>query len=100
MVHHWWEFTAGQQHVRNEEGSGRPSIIIDDIVELVQEHIVKNIRFTITELNSHFLLLIAQNCHGALVVQEIAHQVDAKATDTRTQNQLHGVIIDMSAVVP
>ena len=47
-----------------------------------------------------FPLLIAQNFHIASVVQKTVQQVDAKATDTRTQSKVHGVSIDISAVVP
>ena len=49
--------------MHDEERSGRPSIITDDLVEFVQECIMENHRFTITELSSHFLLLVAQNYH-------------------------------------
>ena len=41
-----------------------------------------------------FLLLVAQNRHGAPVVQKIVHQVGAKAADTRTQSKAHEVSID------
>ena len=58
--------------------SGRPSIITDDLVELVREHFMENRRFTITELSSHlpleFLLLVAQHCHGEPVVLKIVRQ--------------------------
>ena len=64
------QFTAGQQHV-HDESSGRPSIITDDLLELVQEHIMEDRHFTIMELGSHFLLPVAQNYHGALVPQKI-----------------------------
>ena len=47
-----------------DESSGRPSIIKDDLVELVRELIMENCSFAITELSSHFTLLVAENCHG------------------------------------
>ena len=68
----------------------------DDLVELMWEHIMENRRFTITELRSHFPPFVAENCHGAPVVQKIVHQTGAKATDTRTQTKAHGVSIDIS----
>ena len=43
-----------------------------------------------------FLLLVAQNCHGAPVVQKIVLEVGAKATDTRTQCNPHVVSTDNS----
>ena len=43
MVRRWCrQFTAGRQHVHDEERSGRPSIITDDLVELVRESIMEN----------------------------------------------------------
>ena len=47
-----------------------------------------------------FPLLVAQNCHGAPVIQKIVRQVGAKATDTRTQSKAHEVNIDIFAAVP
>ena len=85
--------------MHDEEHSGRPSIITDILLELVQECNIENRRFTIVELSSHFPPLVAQNCHGAPVVQKIVHQMGAKATDTRTQSKAHGVSIDTSAAV-
>ena len=42
-----------------------------------------------------FPLLVAQNCHGAPVVQKFVRQVGAKATDTRIQSNANGVSIDI-----
>lgn len=54
MVRRWCrQFSAGRQSVHDEKRSGRPSIITDDLVELVWEHIMENRRVTITELSSH-----------------------------------------------
>ncbi|GFY03456.1 HTH_48 domain-containing protein, partial [Trichonephila clavipes] len=38
----------------DEERSGRPSVINDDLVELVWQRVMENRRFTITGLSSHF----------------------------------------------
>ena len=55
MVPRWCRvFSEGRQSVHDEERSGRPSLINDDLVELVRQRIMKNRRFTITELSSHF----------------------------------------------
>ncbi|KAJ4429664.1 hypothetical protein ANN_21865 [Periplaneta americana] len=45
---------TGRQNVHDEERSGRPTIITDDLVELVRERIMENHCFTITELSSQF----------------------------------------------
>ena len=39
----------------DDECSGRPSIIMDDLMKLVREHIMENCCITVTELRSHFL---------------------------------------------
>ena len=54
-VHRWCrQFRVGRRQVHDEKRSGRPSIITNDLVELVREWIMENCRLTITELSSHF----------------------------------------------
>ncbi|XP_023720754.1 uncharacterized protein LOC111871710 [Cryptotermes secundus] len=54
MVHRWCrQFSAGRQIVHDEKCSGWPSIITDNLVELVWERIMENRRVTIAELSSH-----------------------------------------------
>ena len=90
MVSRWWrQFTAGRQYV-HEECGGRPSIIMDNLVELVWECIMENHRFAIMELSSHFPLLVSQKCHGAPVVQKIVCHVGTTASDIRTQSKDNG----------
>ena len=60
--------------MHDEERSERPSIIMQDLVELVQERIMENLCFTITELSSHFPQI--------------------------SQSKANGVSIDISAAVP
>ena len=93
------KFTADWLIVHDEERSVRLSIITEDLVELVREWFMENRRFTITELTSHFPMLV-QNCIGAPVVRKIVSQVGAKATDIRTQSKVHGISIYISAAVP
>ena len=84
MVRRWCrQFTAGRQHVHDEERSGRSSINTDDLVELVRERFMENRRFTGTQqlFPADFLLLVAQNCYGVPVVQKILRKVGAKAID-------------------
>lgn len=55
MVRRWCrQFSEGRQSVHDEQRSGRPSLINDDLVELVRQRILENRRFTITELSNHF----------------------------------------------
>ena len=49
------KFKAGRRLVHEEESSRSPSIIMDNLMELVWERIMENHCFTIMELSSHFL---------------------------------------------
>ena len=51
--------------MHDAEGSGRPSVIADELVELVRESIMEDRRFTIAEFSSHFPLLVTLNYHAA-----------------------------------
>ncbi|KAL4126648.1 hypothetical protein QTP88_010857 [Uroleucon formosanum] len=48
------QFKNGRTNVHDEEKSGRPSIVTDDLVAKVNEKIRENRRFTITELSLCF----------------------------------------------
>jgi len=48
------QFKNGRTNVHDEEKSGRPSIVTDDLVAKVDEKIRENRRFTITELSLCF----------------------------------------------
>lgn len=55
MVRRWYrQFSEGRQNVHDVERSGQPSLVTDNLVEQVRQHIVENRRFMITELSSHF----------------------------------------------
>ncbi|GFT40277.1 uncharacterized protein TNCV_627701 [Trichonephila clavipes] len=55
MTYLWCrQFSEGRQSVYDKQCSGRPSLISDDLVELVRQRLIKNHRFTITELSSQF----------------------------------------------
>ncbi|GFS65268.1 HTH_48 domain-containing protein [Trichonephila clavipes] len=55
MVRRWCgQSSVGRQSVHDEERSWRPSLINNDLVELVRQHMMENHRFTSTELSSHF----------------------------------------------
>ncbi|PNF33163.1 hypothetical protein B7P43_G13585 [Cryptotermes secundus] len=64
MVRHWCrQFSAGRQSVHDEKHSGQPSIITDDLVELVRECIMENHRVTTAELSSHVLQISRSLLH-------------------------------------
>ena len=55
MVRKWVRmFNEGQENVHDEAQSGRPSLVIDDLVRKVNERVCDNTRFTISDLSLHF----------------------------------------------
>jgi len=50
-------FKNGRTNVHNEERSGRPTILTDDLVVKINEKIRENRRFTITEFSLEFPLI-------------------------------------------
>jgi len=47
-------FNEGRQNVHDEERSGRPSLVNDDLVGEVNERVRDDRRFTISDLSLHF----------------------------------------------
>ena len=73
MVRRWCrQFSEGRQSAHDEERSGRPSLINDDLVELVRQGVMENRRFTITDLSSHFPQISRSFLH------EIVPKLDTK----------------------
>jgi len=55
MVRKWVRmFNEGRDNVHDEVRSGRPSLVNDDLVRMVNERVRDNSRFTISELSLHF----------------------------------------------
>ena len=55
MVRKWARaFKDGRTNVHDEERSGRPSVITDDVVQKVDEKVTENRRFTISSLSEAF----------------------------------------------
>ncbi|GFW85587.1 HTH_48 domain-containing protein [Trichonephila clavipes] len=48
------QFSEGRQNAHDEERSGRSSLINDDLVELVRQHVMESHRFAIMELSRYF----------------------------------------------
>jgi hypothetical protein len=48
-------FKDRRTNVRNEERSGRPSVVSDDLVQSVDQNICERRQFTISELSCKFL---------------------------------------------
>ena len=55
MVRRWVRlFNEGRENVHDDERSGRPALVNDDMVRAIEEKIRGNRRFTITSLSEHF----------------------------------------------
>ena len=55
MVRKWVRmFNEGRENVHDEERSGRPSLVNDDLVRKVNERVRDDGRFTISALSLHF----------------------------------------------
>ena len=55
MVRKWVRmFNEGRENMDNEVQSGRPSVVNDDLVLKVNERVLDDRRFTISDLSMHF----------------------------------------------
>jgi len=55
MVRKWVRmFNKGRENVHDESRSGRPSLVNDDLVRKVNERVLDDRRFTISDLSLHF----------------------------------------------
>lgn len=64
MVRRWVRlFNEGRKNVHDDERSGRPSLVNDDMVRAVEEKIKENRRFTMTELSLDFPIISRSLLH-------------------------------------
>jgi len=55
MVRKWVrKFNKGRENVQDEARSGRPSLVNDDLVRMINERVGDDRRFTISDLSLHF----------------------------------------------
>jgi len=55
MVRKWVRmFNEGRENVHDEARSGRPSLVNDDLLRMVNERVRDDRRFTISDLSLHF----------------------------------------------
>ena len=93
------QFTAGRQHVHDEERSWRPPIISDDLVELFRERIIWRIVASQLWNSAVIFCRFPARCiklSRSIIVQKIVCPMGTKATETRTQSKARGVSIDIS----
>lgn len=61
------DFKNGRTKVHDEDRSGRPSLVTDELVVKINEKIRVNRRFTITELSEHFPQILQSLVHEIVV---------------------------------
>ncbi len=86
-------FDDGRTKVHDEERSGRPSVILEEIVDKVREAILSDRRFTITHLCEKFpsvsrdtMFKIVRNCLG--VCKLFARWVPKELTDFHQETRM------------
>jgi len=87
-------FKEGRTNVHNEEPSGRPSVITDDLAEKVNTAIRGNRRFTISELSLEFpqvsKISDLRYCVSEARLQKTVCQMGAENVNRRTQAETPG----------
>lgn len=79
MVRRWCrQFSEGRQSVHDEERIGRPSLVNDDLLELVRQRIIENRRFTLTDLSSHFPQISRSLLHEIVTKHLLFKKVSAR----------------------
>jgi len=61
------DFKNGRTNIHNEERSGRPTVVTDELVAKINEKVRENRRFTITELSEHFPQISRSLVHEIVV---------------------------------
>ena len=93
-VRHWCRlFEEGRTNVHDEERSGRPSVITDDLVEKVNTTLSGNRCFTISELSLEFPQVprsVIYDIVSEARVQKNVCQMGAENVNRRTQAQTPG----------
>ena len=80
--------------MHDDKRSGRPSVVIPDLVQQIEVKIRENRRFTITDLAEFFPNVSRKTVHR--IVTENLHfrklcQMDSKKLYPRTQNETYGI---------
>ena len=87
-------FKEGRKNVHEEERSGRPSVITDDLMEKVNTTICGNRRFTISELSLEFphvsRSVIYDIVSSEARLQKAVCQMGAENVNRRTQAETPG----------
>jgi transposase len=83
IVRRWARnFSEGRGNVHDEQRSGRPSVVNDDLVRAVEENVRENRRFTISSLFLH--LHFPRNCVRSLGISEVVFTLGAKDSRPHT----------------
>ncbi|KAG8222726.1 hypothetical protein J437_LFUL008121 [Ladona fulva] len=59
VVHEWVRlFKSGRENIHDEERSGRPSLVTDELIQKIDGKVPENRRFTILELSDEFYYVL------------------------------------------
>lgn len=83
MVRKWVrQFKESRENVHDEPWNGRPSVVTDDLLQVVEAKLREDRRFTISLLSSHFFtyfnISLLQHCDRMLRIWEIMLKMGAK----------------------
>jgi transposase len=96
-------FIEGRTNVHDEERSGRPSLVTDDLRKDVNATIEEHRRFTISELHEQFPV-VSRSLIQEIVTEHIhykkLHQMGAKNVEGCPQGETRGGSVDVSGALP
>ncbi|GBM82900.1 hypothetical protein AVEN_155828-1 [Araneus ventricosus] len=76
MVRKWvTAIKDGRMHVRDKKRRGRPSVITEDLVQIVDEKIRENRRFTISTLSNAFPRVSRRVLYGTVTERLNYHKM-------------------------
>jgi hypothetical protein len=84
-------FKDGRTNIHDEERSGRPSVVSDDLVQSVDQKICGRRRFTISELSSEFPQILHTILYEIITVRLGYHKVLRNIGSENT----HGCAFDL-----
>ncbi|GBM37056.1 hypothetical protein AVEN_228075-1 [Araneus ventricosus] len=92
MIRKWVRaFKYGHTNVHDEERSGRPSVITEDLVQKVDRKVRKNKRFTILSFSNEFPQVSRSVLHGIVLTtgkRQISMRMEFKSWLYDTKNAL------------
>ncbi|GBO33215.1 hypothetical protein AVEN_30887-1 [Araneus ventricosus] len=97
MVRKWVRmFNEGRENVHDEERSGSPSLITEELVLCIDEKVRSNRRFTISDLSMNFQNISRSLLHEIVKIIKI---VLAMGTENTNETETHGSSLGVFAAL-